>query len=709
MESLLYNISQVLGITIIHSLWQGLLIFFVLRLIFSAAPALSSVKKYNLSAVALLGMAVWFIYTFCAEANAYDWSPVAATYSLTNGFNLHAVAHPDLQTTLYTSIKNYLPLVSVIYAIGLVVNLSRLGFAWNKIRLIKKSMIAAENLQPRIDEFSHRLNISRYVKVSFSRLVDVPCVIGYFKPILLLPITLTFQLSAEEIETIILHELSHIKGNDFLVNLVQQLISVLLFFNPFAQLINNIMSTERENRCDDMVVEKTQNKLTYAYALLKLEEVRQGELKLALAATQNKNHLLNRIERIMETKTPIGNIRPILFAVLLIAGSLGSIAWLNPEIKNGKIILKNRIAAPATARIVSVAEPAVTVVPELKHKHKITLVNDTSRLNQLDTNKKKIKIVVVDEKGNTKEYNSVSEMPESVREDFYKDNSKFSNNMFMNYKFSDSSLFSKKQLAELTANAKAMSKRFNSPEFKKQMEKMQLDGKKMSEEMQKRFSDPKYKKQFEDMQLNAKKMSEDMQKRFSDPKFKKQMEDMKLNGQKMKEEMEKRMNDPEWKKQMEDMKNQGAEMEKFYSSPEWKKQVDEMAKQGEEMGKYYNSDEWKKQAEEFAKQGAEMGKYYSSAEWKKVQDELVKNAEEMSKNMKDMKFDFNYDYNNTNKEKAERKETKPTAKSKAGIKADVKEKKEVKEKPEKKEAKEKAEKKVAEKPEKKEAPEKPEN
>ncbi|HMG11037.1 MAG TPA: hypothetical protein VK609_21135, partial [Mucilaginibacter sp.] len=62
MENLFYNISQVLGITIIHSLWQGLLVWFALRLLFTCAPSLSSVKKHNLSMAAMLTISVWFIY-----------------------------------------------------------------------------------------------------------------------------------------------------------------------------------------------------------------------------------------------------------------------------------------------------------------------------------------------------------------------------------------------------------------------------------------------------------------------------------------------------------------------------------------------------------------------------------------------------------------------------------------------------------------------
>ena len=86
----------------------------------------------------------------------------------------------------------------------------------------------------------------------------------------------------------------------------------MLFFNPFAQLINRIINQERENGCDDLVVEKTGKPLIYAQALLKLEETQGIQFQLALAATGKKYHLLNRIERIMKTKKPIGNVRHLL-------------------------------------------------------------------------------------------------------------------------------------------------------------------------------------------------------------------------------------------------------------------------------------------------------------------------------------------------------------------------------------------------------------
>src|ERR1700712_2606577 len=73
MESLFYNISQVLGITLIHSLWQGLLVWFVLRAVLSLAPALSSVKKHDLAMFSLVTISSLFIYTFITQLQAHTW------------------------------------------------------------------------------------------------------------------------------------------------------------------------------------------------------------------------------------------------------------------------------------------------------------------------------------------------------------------------------------------------------------------------------------------------------------------------------------------------------------------------------------------------------------------------------------------------------------------------------------------------------------
>ena len=139
-------------------------------------------------------------------------------------------------------------------------------------------------------------------------------------------------------EAIILHEISHIKRNDYLVNLFVSLIETILFFNPFVVLLGKIIKKERENCCDDFVLQYQYDRHSYASALLVLEQSREQQFRLALTATSGRKQLLFRIKRIMEVKNSNDglNYGQKLLALLLSTGIICSIAWLTPEKKTNQ-------------------------------------------------------------------------------------------------------------------------------------------------------------------------------------------------------------------------------------------------------------------------------------------------------------------------------------------------------------------------------------
>ncbi|QXV65531.1 M48 family metalloprotease [Mucilaginibacter sp. 21P] len=344
MQNILYNISQVLGISIVHSLWQGLLVYFLLKLTLTVFNTkLNPAEKYLVSVAALFAISIWFAVTLINEVQAYNWLNKPTTLAnmpllkeLPKSFR--NVNEDTLR--YYYNIQDYMPYITAVYVVGLLLNIVKVVFSHRRIKAIKRSMSLGVQLQSQISKFAAKFEITKKVKVGFSALVDVPCVAGYLKPVIMLPVTLSTYLEADEIEAILLHELAHIKRNDYLVNLLQQVITTLLFFNPCVLLINKIIGEERENACDDMVVNATATPVIYAKALFKLEQSRQNQLQLALAVTGKKYHLLNRIERIMKTKKQIPSIRPTLVAMLILTLSICSFALLKPEIAQGKMSVK---------------------------------------------------------------------------------------------------------------------------------------------------------------------------------------------------------------------------------------------------------------------------------------------------------------------------------------------------------------------------------
>ncbi|BAU56087.1 M56 family metallopeptidase [Mucilaginibacter gotjawali] len=588
MENILYNISQVFGTTIIHSLWQGMLVYFLLRMVFAAAPALSAVKKYNLAIVSLALVSLLFIYTLLVEIHSYSWlnaGPVNFARLLPS-FKL--AYYTPVKPSFFVSLAVYMPYICTAYFAGLLVNIFKLAFEWNKIRQIKRSVIPAEQMQQFITKFSKRLDISKPVQLKFSQLVDVPCIIGCFKPLILLPVSIATQLSACEIEAILLHELSHIKRNDYLVNIAQQVITILLFFNPFAHLVNRIIHQERENSCDDLVIEKTRKPLIYARALLKLEETRVSSLPLALAATGKKYHLLNRIERIMKTNKPIGNIRHLVIVMFLLAGSLGSLAWFNP---------KTAVAATRRNEAHQLIAKSNFVIDTTKQ----AVINTDANRNLFDSDTikhpRKGKTTVKGKKGDA--------MADSVMEEA-------DSNFYSGTAWRQQMEIFRKQRGEIR-------KQFNSPEWKAQMDAM----KKQGEQMKKQFNKPEWKAQM----LAMKKQGEEMKKQFDSPEWKAQTDAMKKQG----EQMKKQFDSPEWKAQMDAMKKQGEQMKKQFDSPEWKAQQEQWKKQAEDLKKQFNSPKWKAQMDAFKKQGEEMRKKFDSPEWKKQMEDIKKQGEEWRK------------------------------------------------------------------------------
>jgi bla regulator protein BlaR1 len=560
MENTLYNISQVLGITIIHSLWQGLLIYFMLRLALMFSARISASKKYLFAVAGLLAITGWFIYTLINEIHLYNWlaitpsklSAMPLLLELPSGIR----QFNDQTVRYYYSIEEYLPYISIIYITGLLFNIARLILGRKRINAIRQTMSIDIILQRKVNLFREMLNIDQKVKIGLSKLVDVPCMTGYIKPVILLPITLSTYMTAEEIEAILLHELAHIKRNDYVVNLLQQVIATLLFFNPCAQLINRIINEERENCCDDLVIKSTPNPVVYAKALLKLEQTRENNMRMAMAATGEKYQLLSRIERIMKTKKPTQSIRPALLAMLILTIGIGCIAMLNPEIAQGKISIKS--ISPLISNLLS----------DTTHK---TKAKKSQHLTSAHTNKKTYHSKDADGYDQSDENKKLNELSEEVQR-----------------------------------HSEALSRYYNSDKFKALQQEMERRG----NEMQASYNNPELKKMQEDMEkaggdfsknwgnndklteLSAKmgEIGRNVGAYFESPEFKK-----------MNEALEKKYGIPHNHNYYNDNNEKDENYRKYQAEldsklpPEIKRQTEQLKTMGEQLGARYETPEFKEQ------------------------------------------------------------------------------------------------------------------
>jgi hypothetical protein len=182
--------------------------------------------------------------------------------------------------------------------------------------------------------------------------------LGILKPVILLPVAAVNHLTLKQAEAIILHELNHIRRNDYLVNLLISCVDVILFFNPFARQLTSIIRKERENCCDDMVLQFCYEPHSYATALLKLEQNRAITNELALAATgKDKHFLLNRVKRILGTEPESTPFNQKMIAYLLSALLIAFIGWYNPGNLIVKKLVADRESVPAMETVQTFATP----------------------------------------------------------------------------------------------------------------------------------------------------------------------------------------------------------------------------------------------------------------------------------------------------------------------------------------------------------------
>ncbi|TFF38035.1 M56 family metallopeptidase [Mucilaginibacter psychrotolerans] len=651
MQSLFYNISQVLGIAILHSLWQGLLIWFMLRVVFSASPALSAIKKHNMAAVAMLGIAAWFMVTLFNEAGNFNWHPVVpavAAFAPQAGMINQLSPFTAPADRYYYVIEGYLPYVTILYLAGLAINLFKLSYCRVKLLRIKKALLPPGDMQWLADEFAERLQIRRYVRVNFSSLVDVPCMIGYLKPIILLPISLSTNLSVAETEAILLHELAHIKRNDYLVNLLQQVINSLLFFNPFAQMISRLISAERENCCDDLVVQTTNNPLVYARALLKLEESRHANLQLALAASTNKHYLLTRIERIMKTQQKIGNIRHLVLAILLLAGSLSSIAWLNPEIKNGKITVKavtpreiiNTLFADTTRKKAVKGKPAKQKATKI-YKDKVLLDHENFTFND-GMNDPELRRLGAELDKQSQALSKYYDSPDfkALTQELEKRGHEID------------AYYNNDQMKALTANQQKLGADFDRKyghnkdieQYGKQMEALgkNIDSyfsspgfKDMNARLKKKFNitsdynddhDPNYKKYQEELQANL------------PAQINKDTEEMKVLGGKMRGFFQ----SADFMASRDSMRQMGDSMRRAFDNPKMKLQQEQMRKLSDQMRAYSNNPDFLRMKKQMQDAAAKMRTYTQSPAFKKKMEEFRKQMKAFNWNDNNNNNDNNY-------------------------------------------------------------------
>lgn len=308
------NFLQSLGWAVLNSLWQLALLWvlyqFLTTLFRTAKPAAKSVLA---SSLLILGFA-WFVYTFFV---VFGNSRETGSSAYLSGFGDDAVRN-WLDTAL--------PVASVCYIVLLFPPLFRFIRNYRYVQVLRSNGLSKIDPVWRlfVNNVATRMGIPKPVQIWISEWVTSPVTIGYLKPVILVPLAALNQLTPQQMEAVLLHELSHIRRFDYLLNLVLNLIRTILYFNPFARAFVKIVEREREKSCDEMVLQFQYDSHEYASALLCLEKVSREQKMLLIGASGNGQELLHRVETIMgvhqKTRINFRRFSSVLAALFCIAG-----------------------------------------------------------------------------------------------------------------------------------------------------------------------------------------------------------------------------------------------------------------------------------------------------------------------------------------------------------------------------------------------------
>lgn len=239
-------------------------------------------------------------------------------------------------------LKPFIPWAVAVWLIGVGVLSLRLFASWLSVLRLRwrATQPASADWQAMLGRLAERLRVTRPVKLVESALVEVPAVIGWLRPIILLPASAMTGLTTEQLEALLAHELAHVRRHDYLINLLQTVVETLLFYHPAIWWLSHRIRVEREHCCDDLAASVSGDRLSYAKALVAMEELRNFKPRLAMSARDGS--LSHRIGRLLGRAEPqrsvVGWISGVASCVMLaVAIALGTFVASHADAEKPKV------------------------------------------------------------------------------------------------------------------------------------------------------------------------------------------------------------------------------------------------------------------------------------------------------------------------------------------------------------------------------------
>lgn len=326
MNELLPLLVPALAATLLHFLWQGLLIGLVAAAVLALLGNARPHTRYAVACSALLACVLWPAFTLLQAVMQANDAPVAAlTYVAADasGFGDASVLREALSAPRLPP----LPWIVALWAAGVAVCSLRMagGLLWVRHMCDRAQVATGAEWQVCTQRLAARMGIRRMVALRMSEEGDSPVTAGWRRPVVLLPVALLARMPAELVEALIAHELAHIRRHDYLVNLLQGAVETLLFYHPVVWWLSRRIRIERELVADGIAAEALGEPRRLAVALSELDRhagVRSLAPQTRYAPAAHGGHLMSRIRQLVRPeRRAIGKAAALPLIGLAMAGA----------------------------------------------------------------------------------------------------------------------------------------------------------------------------------------------------------------------------------------------------------------------------------------------------------------------------------------------------------------------------------------------------
>jgi beta-lactamase regulating signal transducer with metallopeptidase domain len=317
------EVLRTLGLALLHFVWQGA----ALAAVAAAALGISrrASTRYTISVFTLVLMVAAPVITFfllsrsAPNPESVTQIAVPAVAQIVKSAARGAAAVSNSRMLSASMLTRFVEL----WFIGvLMFSLRTAGGFFLVARLRRRdAKPIGRDLLALCRELENRLGIRRVIRYCESLHLDAPAVVGWFRPVVLFPISALTGLTEIQLRAVIAHELAHIRRFDAFCNLFQVAAETLLFYHPAVWWLSKRIRAERENCCDDVALAVCGNPAEYARALALMEEWRVAP-SLAMAA--NRGPLASRVSRLLGISEQGSSLRNagVAFGTLCVLAAL---------------------------------------------------------------------------------------------------------------------------------------------------------------------------------------------------------------------------------------------------------------------------------------------------------------------------------------------------------------------------------------------------